>query len=367
MKRIRKILGLCLVVSSLFLSPVIGSANTKTISNSDYSKWQYPYSGSFEAYKYTSSSKAWIHAQVNFKYNGTQISNMLKTSYYPTIEIKLDNPTPKAQGKTYSTTMPDPKIDTDSCYYSTFSAVCEIEVASKSPSRIVGGSLYNLSTEWDHSYPISADPYLIAWGSQSREPTAAECSVGQCELNTVSGTPIALAGFHASELSSSLASEIIQTNDESEITDDVVQQQIPTTAYSLLQSKGDLDKYADEKKKEVTTLKDNNKEEHFILTFNKPVSSEEIITYLEDIKPTNITGRSFDETGKRVTVGLLDFDPDTIRNVQNNTNNFQGFIEIEGTAKAEVLKKLLKNSDVYSIEVAGKTAPMGLYWKHENM
>ncbi|WP_440110511.1 hypothetical protein [Paenibacillus sp. QZ-Y1] len=358
-----------LVITSILAFPLTSSANTKTISNSNYAKWQHPYSGSFEAYRYTSNGEPWVHAQTNFKYNGTQLTNMKKTSYYPTIEIKLDNPTPKLMGRSFSTTMPDPKTDTDSCKYSTFSGICEIEVASKNPNQIVGGRLYNLSTEWINDYPISNDPYLITYGSQSREPTVAECAALQCELNTVSGTAVSLAGFKVSELNSSnfvaqpFTDELMPTEELESFTDYYKQ---PETVYEKLQSETDLQSYANELKQEILQSQNNQEEKQFILTFKRPMSSEEILKTLNDIELTSITARAYNDLGERVTVGLLSFSEEQIRDLEKNTENFQGYIEIEGTASVETIKNLSTTEGVFGVEVSGLTTPNGLYWKYED-
>ncbi|MGG1634219.1 hypothetical protein [Paenibacillus sp. NRS-1760] len=362
-----------LTLAMLFSLPLLVFAESKTFSNSTYTNWDKPYTGTYNAYKYTTSNKNYVHADVKFKYNSTQKTNMLNTNYYPTVEIKLDSVNPKLQGLYYSTTMPDAKLDTDNCSYSTFSAICEIEAASKTPNDIVAGTEYQLSTEWQYisSYNVSTEPYLIAYSSQSREPTTAECLIGQCELNTVSNTFDSLAGFHIpSDITSgswtatttTLATDSIQTN-TTQIESKTL---IENPEYTAIENKIQLDEFAAEVNDNIRELKGNELSE-FIITFNRPLSSEEVKEYLDDISSVLLYGRGINSNSERVTIGQVLLSDSVFDAIESDTSyEFKGYIQLQGVASKEVLEKLVDDSNVYSVEVAKGTIPMGLYWKLEN-
>lgn len=375
---IKKIVVLGIIASMVSILPTSAFAETKTWTNPNNYVWK-PDSGSMSAYKYTSSGKNYIHADINFKYGSSQRTSIINSGYYPTVEIKVDGGNPKLQGLSYSTTMPDPKSDYDSCYYSTFSAICEIEVASKSPSSIVANTNYYLGTEWGYypSYNTGA-PYLISWGSPSREPKTWECAIGQCELNTVDESLAkSLQGFYDYQISgsttgllessiSALEEEYVEEQQGSR--NESAEQVVVPTEYVTMNARDALDMYAEKKKNQVKEIVDEELLD-FTLTFKEEELDDlKIKKYAKDIQELIVHGRGYNSNGERVTFGVFAVDDETLNSVKSNLNyQFGGYTEISGKAKGSEIKKLLNDKNVYTVEVAKDgTIPMGLFWKLEN-
>ncbi|MGF9712800.1 hypothetical protein [Paenibacillus naphthalenovorans] len=369
------------VVLSIFTAclPVLGA--TVTYSNSDNSIWQKPYTGSMDAYKYTSGTAHWVNAVINGRYNSTQITNMKNTSYYPTLEIKDNSQQPFGMvGTYYSSNFPDPKFDMDYCMSAGVGSVCEIEVANKNKNLLTAATNYYLSTEWER-INRNSDHYLIAWGSQSREPSALECAAGECELNTVSGSAKSLAGFWVNSLNGTWASMNKPVN-EVRIAS-LSPSEKPPASVPEIEEKEELKKLKkeyieisgqnslkmfSERAKEKANKVETSKEYSFTLTFNEPVNQEALNKFNSGIDEAIIYGRGIDNNADRVTIGVNGFDKASLEKVQQNTGyDFKGFIQISGKATGEIIKKLSKETEVYAVEVAIEDhIPFGLYWKLED-
>ncbi|MGO4179789.1 hypothetical protein AB4Z17_01305 [Paenibacillus sp. TAF43_2] len=195
--------------------------------------------------------------------------------------------------------------------------------------------------------------------------------IGQCELNTVSNTFDSLAGFHIpSDITSgswtatttTLATDSIQTN-TTQIESKTL---IENPEYTAIENKIQLDEFAAEVNDNIRELKGNELSE-FIITFNRPLSSEEVKEYLDDISSVLLYGRGINSNSERVTIGQVLLSDSVFDAIESDTSyEFKGYIQLQGVASKEVLEKLVDDSNVYSVEVAKGTIPMGLYWKLEN-
>lgn len=378
MRLMKKVLIPLSIVLSLGVSSSQALASTYPSNpNSDNNDWDHPYTGYMEGYKYSTGGKNWIHAQIYGKYNSSQITNMKNTSYYPTLEIKDDTQLGFiVEGRSYTSNYPDPKFDVDYCG-SHIQSPCELEVANKNNSLMVAEREYYLSTEWEK--PSPNDVYLIAYSSQSREPTWAECAAGQCELNTVSGTASALSGFYVNSASgtwNSISNNTLNLGgtqakkEKKKIYDENGDEKhkVAQKEYAAISNIDQLKIFAEKANIKAKDI-DSAQEYDFTLTFNDPVNEKVLSKYKNTISKALIYARGVSHTNERITIGLIGFDDSTIERIQkSNDYVFEGFTQITGRAKGSIIKNILNEKEIFSVEVASEsTIPMGLYWKLEDL
>lgn len=144
-------------------------------------------------------------------------------------------------------------------------------------------------------------------------------------------------------------------------------------AYDKIKSIAALNEYKSKTNTKAANV--SEKEEYkFTLTFNAPISEEIVKNRLDSngITPSIIYARAIDQDGNKVTLGQFRSTDSCYfkKASEKNIYDFKGIIQNEGEATGAQLRELQQDKNVFAVEVADETrehAPMGLYWKLENL
>ncbi len=356
MKSKKKVLLSGAALLSICLSATSVLAASSTWSNSgSYEKtlWWKPYSGTFKVTKDSTYPK--ITARIDFKYSTNQKNEMMRfISYYPTYDLR-DESKSGFDGSFISTNLPDPKYDYEDD--NSDGKDDELEAVSRDQWSISANTSYYVTSSFGVVNTMN-DPRVSSYGSISVAPI-----YPGGDYNTVAGTAELLGVFKYSQLSSALyvpdrESIVLDTENQTDY------------EYKKIKTKNDLENYKDKVNKKVEKFKSND-DYQFVITLRNPMSIDSFNDLVSDynLEVSELYARGIDSEDNPVTIGTKTIQQEVLDGIQKEGSyNFKGIIEIEGTAKGKDLKKLLKNDNVFAVEVqTDDQEAFGLYWKKENL
>ncbi len=347
------------VIFTACLASTSSAAYTSWSNNTDFTYWK-PYWGSFVANKDATYPR--INASLSFYWNSTQVQKLKQSiSRYPTFDVR-DHSQSSFSGTYISSTLPDPKYDYEDDNGDGRNE--ELEVVLRDHWSVTTQN-YSVQTVWAVNNTLNS-PKLTSYSCVSDQPF-----YPGGDYNTVYGTSEFLAQLYWSDINIgyvSASDAFAQNADSRQASNETLRVADDTSKvdheYEILKSNTELQNY---KMKVHQVLSNANDEQSFdyIMTFNKPISLEKLRKFMNHLEVGELYAHGKNETGDLVTIGTnkINF---TILNqlVTDDSYQFNGFTEIEGTASAKELKKYLNDDDVFSVEIATEhLRPKGLGWK----
>ncbi len=346
--------GATLLSFSLLASSAFAASSTWSNSGS-YEKmlWWKPYSGTFKVTKDSTYPK--ITARIDFKYSTNQKNEMMRfISYYPTYDFR-DESKSGFDGSYISTNLPDPKYDYEDDNKD--GKDDELEAISRDQWSISADTNYYVTSSFG-VVNVTNDPKVSSYASISVAPT-----YPGGDYNTVAGTAEYLGAFKYTQLSSIKK----KPNKKSLILESANQQD---SEYDKIKTLSDLENYKDKVNKKAEKLK-NADDYQFVITLRNPMSIDSFNDLVSDydLDVSELYARGIDKNNNIVTIGTKTIKQEVLDRMKKDESfNFKGIIEMEGTAKGKDLKKLLKNDEVFAVEVKTEDQEaFGLYWKKENL
>lgn len=366
----RKKFVTCLAVMALSFTAFSTSAfaATKSWTNNTLTNWDKPISGTFTAEKISSTQ---AYNELDFWWSASQVEYMSWVANYPTFDFRDNGKSALDSGGGASSNLPDPKFDFEDD--NSDGRVDEIEVVAVGKGEIRDLVDYNFYASWSKSG--SSNPYMIAYSSMSGSPL-----YPGGDFNTIPNSTDSLAGHYWNDLSTRstlmLDQSYIPTWDEKrqilnqiELQSNDSEEQVVSPAYKALKTADDIASYISQADSALSSAVDQ--EYKYKITFNKPLTLEEVTSINEQNKLASSVfyARAFNDKGDRVTIALNGLNEDVLNQIVENQNlDFKGFIEIEGQASSDELKKARDSeANIFSVEIGTDgIQPNGLYWKLEN-
>ncbi|MFS1518556.1 hypothetical protein V1503_19145 [Bacillus sp. SCS-151] len=329
---------------------------------SDESRGWLPYKGSGSAYKENGN----VLVDLSFYYTSSQVSYISDPKRgYPTIDVR-DDDEGAFDGIGISTTLPDPKYDYEDDNKDGYNE--ELEVVSLDKKGFVAEKKYYVAQEWDvNTSSVNDNSALIAYAATSIQllPSLDYNAFDSAFIwSTRYSNVINNVAFSPMDFTALTSEKAVNISAASQLNDKFL------SDYSDIKTRKDLDEYKNKSHLKVKGLK--NKEEYsFLVTLNQPTSIDDFfsLTDKNNIEVTEVLARGIDENKDKVTISTTKAEYEVLQNFQEkDAYEFKGIIEIKGVSTGKDIKELLKDSNIYAIEIENENEDQkafGLYWKHE--
>lgn len=359
----KKVILLTAACSVLFSGSVMAASTSWTnTGTNEVDRYYKPSSGTMTSTKNPAGYPT-VSSNLSFKFTTAQ-TNKIKQhqSFLITYDVR-DNFKTNFHGYFISTTLPDPKYDYEDDNGD--GRTDELEVVVKDNWGVEPNKTYTVDTGWEIK-SSNGSPQLVSYASLSTLPF-----FPGGDYNTQPGTSEVLAGYKWNTDTRSIPDTTISKIAESKALNNITESKVLNNneQYKQINSIQELDSYREAAHKKINEL-DQNESIEFVLTFAQPISSSIFNSVLQDSKidVDQWYARGYNVNNEVVTIGSNQTNENTIeRIIVESSNSFEGFTEIHGKAEVKTLKKLLENSNVYSIEPnVDKSIANGLSWKLEN-
>ncbi|MBP1961896.1 hypothetical protein [Paenibacillus aceris] len=333
-------------------------AYAESLNNSDLDllNWDHPAEISFNA---SAIEKKIVSTQADFEWSSKQLQQFQTSDpikqFNPALRFKTDDQD-VLRSKLMISNVPGAKFERKDALYEHGE---EIMLTVMDSTELKSNKSYIFSTSWLRTSKSNSNVMLQTLQRYS-QPNGALYNIDKTEDQIskidVNDAPVSDKEYRDYHLSEKFDGPFYQYQDGE------ANKQVKS--YALINSKEKLDAYKSERAKNLKFSNDGDSVQ-FAITFNKPVSPEGLKKLAEayNLTISQIYAAGMKENNEEYTVSWYDTGMDAIYLLGPRFVTFT-ITELEGTAKAEDLKRIseLSSVDVIDIEQTTGKSPTGVHW-----